>query len=563
MKWNFDFTKLSLAALKELRAGIDSAFSLIREYLLRKWTELGKFFDRRNEERERKKLEQDLLICDEMRNGAKEELDAEIGRRGNGGKQTNGESSASFDAVPPFELFGTTKDDEIESAVAKEFSGLSIEEIVRKEDVILAEYQKWLQSMNGNQPKREQYSSQEAYEIEETLWRQKHEEGARILKLARGNIDAIMAPLSVATDKEALFKIERLRERKFGVEYAEKITEEVKEHAETCNLYQRRLVEVPDMEKELEEKRNVYQNAKSNNESSQSLIQKFTEINKLERQLFSLKKSRDQAYDSMQQKRLDRENWRNQQIRDEAIELLQYVFPDKGGIPFYSLDYRRRVLEEARKDGFEAEATDGFDFYDIIAKHYNTGGRVFQEPTEFKHDNLQDGEGGACNSGLGIIKIKPMSRPSEPENIDILIRNCNQYRGAFVHEPGHDLETGNLGTDRTNLNSTKLGWEQGIDITTLKSDRDTVIPNKKKPNLCARVDNYSQTLHRQMSRVGRITGEALTYRQSEVISTALEYLALDPETFIRRCPWQFNLLLENLEELAKKTDAVHGGDTRQ
>lgn len=39
------------------------------------------------------------------------------------------------------------------------------------------------------------------------------------------------------------------------------------------------------------------------------------------------------------------------------------------------------------------------------------------------------------------------------------------------------------------------------------------------------------------------------YRTSEVISTAFEYLARDPELFIRRCPWQFNLLLANLREL--------------
>lgn len=577
-----DNEKLCGVPIKDLElAVIDNYLTRISELrqeverLIEEEPQESAYFDEQSGKEDHENWTKDVrvwkLFADELENGLralKARFESERAQTG---------TNVPFDEIPTFEVFGTPKIEEIETTIKKEFDGLNIQEIVDKERALIEGYREWRKQLDASKPKREDWGAIDSYEhaVEDwkmrqgEAWQKKNQEGESRYELARAKIDVIMRAKPVSNAADAECKIDRFWERKLGEERAWEATEETQRHANNCYYqHEHYAARYNPLKVKWDRLKGRFKNAVDDERDQilAELQQLLPEYNQAIRRLNELKHEPDEE-------KIKRGNWREPATRQYAIELLQELFPDNGGTTVFSQSFRDSVLQTAETAGYRAEAQDAFDFYDIIMRSYNTGGRNYRDPHAYglirgrKTMTINGNSvevGGSYNHITGDIQMLALNRPVINENDDAAIKAdkkrrsvwCgNFYRTAGVHELAHHLDSGVLGAENANENVEWVLREQNARIPRNRSNAFTVPSKPGKINLTVNEEDYAQTIVPHMARTGYVAdapdSSVSTFNAGEVLSVGMEYLAADPETFIRRCPEHFNRVLANLEKLSK------------
>ena len=214
--------------------------------------------------------------------------------------------------------------------------------------------------------------------------------------------------------------------------------------------------------------------------------------------------------------------------RKTKMAFLKAAFPDRGGSSFFTPEWKETAIRvlKARDKELASAMEEVIEVYDIIGRCYNTSGATFKPPV-MKFGHTGD-DAAACYRGDNTITISNKKRKDRTKN-DILM--------YVSHELGHWLELHCLGMETARENTSFLERELGVPSLQNTSYQRVM---KRDPNLTVRYDGYGLRVYGKTDFSDR--GE------SEVISTAMEYLVATPVMLAMRSPKQLNLLLRNFEK---------------
>lgn len=340
-----------------------------------------------------------------------------------------------------------------------------------------------------------------------------------------GTVDAPKEPPKTA--REFIDRLEAARVKELGIEKAQQLNDEAIDRANYTNALQKRKSDLIEEEKELAAREKAWKKLPISDPNYKIARDQYY------KDIADFRKRNREWYDDYRDLRTLAAKRENK--RTDVNALLDILFPDRGGTSFFDSKSKADIINVFDSKGEQEVGKEILKLYDLVARAYNTSQTTGRIPSVAFHRYP------ATSNTNGDFTLYHCSiRLSQKIT-------GNRLRKTGAHEFGHWLEEELLGLPQADENTEWLRKEQKAPKIKKAARSDFIISAKEQPNLCVREDMYSQKVYPNC--LDPKTRQR--YSTSEVISTAMEYLIADPEMFARRCPKQFDLLLENLRKLLK------------